>query len=212
MVATHATIIRPVNTRWFQNALDNIDLSQRKLAKRMGEELDREIDPSAVSLMLRGIRDVKADEAATLAKILRVPLEVVLKNLGVDLPQEDTVGSSKVNVVGWLDGHGKVHTDDKILGPRRVSAPPGIPEGTVALRDQSGTVWDGWVSYYKPVTYLMPDAIGRLCVVEVANGDQFVKVVQRGFDPGTFRLIGVNGADSDLGTIKSASPIIWLKQ
>lgn len=196
-----ATII---NTRWFRDKLEDKNLSQRKLAKQIG------IDPSAVSLMLRGLREISIDEAVEMARILGIPKDEVLAQIGVDLSHDK--GGAQVDVVGWIGRDGHV-TMGRALGPKYVIAPPNVPTGTVALRDQSETTWDGWVSYYKPVGYVMPEAIGRLCVVELAvTNETLLRVIKHGFSPGTFRLLGVNGSQSEAGQVQSASPILWVKQ
>jgi transcriptional regulator with XRE-family HTH domain len=193
-----------INTRWFRDKLEDRNLSQRKLAKEIG------IDPSAVSLMLRGLREISIEEAIQMAKILGLPKDEVLAQIGVDLSQDR--GGAQLDVVGWIGKDGQVHMG-RPLGPQKVIAPPNVPEGTVALRDQSESPWDGWVSYFKPVDYVMPEAIGRLSVVEFAvTGEKFVRIIKHGYEPGTFRLLGVNGAQSEAGQIVSASPILWIKQ
>lgn len=68
--------INHVDTRWFQNALADKRLSQRKLAIRLG------VDPAAVSLMIRGKRKMSAAEAAEVAKFLGVSVEEVLWKSG----------------------------------------------------------------------------------------------------------------------------------
>jgi len=201
----HTAGKRGVNTRWFKDQLEDRQISQRKLAKAIG------IDPSAVSLMLRGLREIKVEEAIQLAQILGLPKDDVLANLGVDLSQDDRTGE-RVAVAGYITEGGRV-IEGPAMGPKTVPMPPDVPPGTVALRDQSGTTWDGWVTYYKPVDYVMPEAIGRFSVVEVmGSGEKFVKVLRHGFEPGTYRLIGVNGTASDVGRIRSASPVIWVRQ
>lgn len=67
-----------VNTRWFQNGLADVRVSQRKLAKMMG------VDPSAVTLMLKGRRAMSASEAALIAKVLGVSVDDVLREAGIE--------------------------------------------------------------------------------------------------------------------------------
>lgn len=67
-----------INTRWFQNGLADVKVSQRRLAKMMG------LDPSAVTLMLQGRRAMSAAEAAMIAKVLGVPVADVLRQAGID--------------------------------------------------------------------------------------------------------------------------------
>lgn len=68
-----------VDTRWFQNALADKRLSQRKLASMLG------LDPAAVSLMIRGRRKLSAAEAAEIARFLGVSVEEVLTRAGVGI-------------------------------------------------------------------------------------------------------------------------------
>lgn len=65
-----------VDTRWFQDRLADKRLSQRRLAARLG------LDPAAVSLMLRGKREVKVSEAAQIARFLGVEVDEVLGRFG----------------------------------------------------------------------------------------------------------------------------------
>lgn len=65
-----------VDSRFFQNALADKGLSQRKLAARLG------LDPAAVSLMIKGKRKLSASEAAEIAKFLGISVEEVLFRSG----------------------------------------------------------------------------------------------------------------------------------
>lgn len=65
-----------IDTRWFQSRLADKRLSQRQLAKLMG------LDPSAVSLMLRGKRKLSAAEAREIARLLGVEASEVLMRAG----------------------------------------------------------------------------------------------------------------------------------
>lgn len=65
-----------IDTRWFQNQLADKRLSQRQLAKRM------DLDPAAVSLMLRGKRKMTANEAVEIANMLGVSADEVLMRAG----------------------------------------------------------------------------------------------------------------------------------
>ena len=69
-----------IDTRWFHNQLADKRLSQRQLAKRM------DLDPAAVSLMLRGKRKMSAAEAAEIATLLGVSADEVLMRAGATLP------------------------------------------------------------------------------------------------------------------------------
>lgn len=72
-----------IDTRWFQDRLADKRLSQRKLASMMN------LDPAAVSLMIRGKRKMSAAEAAEIAKFLGVEASEVLVKAGADAPSRD---------------------------------------------------------------------------------------------------------------------------
>ena len=57
-----------MNTEWFRQLLSTRKLSQRGLAKLL------ELDPAAVSLMLRGQRKMTNEEAHQISMILGVPI------------------------------------------------------------------------------------------------------------------------------------------
>jgi transcriptional regulator with XRE-family HTH domain len=194
--------VRPVNTRWFKDRLADRKLSMRKVAKQL------DLEPSAVSLMLRGLRKIKIEEAAALAPMLGVPLNEVLMQCGFDLSH--AVEGEHVPVVGWADPDWRVHMGES-TGPKLVVAPPN--KGTVALRDQSGGFWDGWLMYYKPTEHIRPKAIGRLSVVELLDtGEKLIRWLKPLLEPeDAYYLLGVGGAASGAVRIKSASPILWVK-
>lgn len=198
------TAAAAVNTRWFQDTLADRQLSQRKLAKMMN------LDPSAVSLMLRGMRVISADEATEMARIIGVPYEDLLAQIGIDLPRE--TGVDTVPLAGWIDDDGLVHPQTS-AGPTRAAKPPGSPDGTVALRHMTDGYRDGWLVYYCPVDYIMPEALGRLAVVEYAKtGTKAVRVVKHGYEPGQYRLLDHMSGETETARITSASVVTWIKQ
>ena len=56
------------------------------------------------------------------------------------------------------------------------------------------------------------DALGKLCVVQMGDGDALLAVVKRGYLNGRFNLLSQSGAvikrDAEL---KNASPVVWQK-
>lgn len=178
-------------------------MSQRKLAKMM------HLDPSAVSLMLRGMRAISADEAAELSRILGVPLADVLAQIGVDLPRE--TGLDMAKIVGWVDMRGIVHPQHP-SGPREAPRPPGAPDSTVAVRFMSDDWRDGLLLFFTPVDYVMPEAIGRMAVVELPDGRQSVSVVKHGYEPGQYRLAHAVTGEMTMSRVVSASLVTWMRQ
>ena len=78
------TIAAKIDTRWFQDRLSDVRLSQRKLARQMS------LDPAAVSLMIRGKRKMSAAEAAEIARFLGVSVTEVLVRAGIGPTMRET--------------------------------------------------------------------------------------------------------------------------
>lgn len=78
----------PVDTRWFQNSLKDLRVSQRELAGMLG------VDASAVTLMLRGRRKMTAAEAALISRVLGVGVDEVMRRAGLD-PRRAMVSEGK---------------------------------------------------------------------------------------------------------------------
>lgn len=200
---------RAINTRWFKEVLRERQMSQAKLADEM------DLDPSAISLAFRGERDIRADEAAEMARILRVPLEDVLRNAGIQLKEDGT--RTKVPVVGWIDGKLAIHFG-RPKGAQKVQAPEDLA-GLVCVRYQTSETrleaFDGVLSYFVPRSDVSAEAIGRWCVVEFAKGGWALRVVRRGYQRGAYNLstvltTGDKNSEEDVW-LKSASPVLWLK-
>jgi len=69
-----------INGDWFRAKLTEKNRSQRALAKHLG------LDPSAVTLMLRGERRLQMDEAEQIAVFLGESLMDVLRAAGMPVP------------------------------------------------------------------------------------------------------------------------------
>src|SRR5690606_20258949 len=87
---------RGVNKRYFQQLLQDRDLSQRGLAKLM------HLDQSSLVRAFQGKRKFKTQETAQLARILNVPLEEVLRNLDVEVPMMRLAKGGTVAVTGQV--------------------------------------------------------------------------------------------------------------
>lgn len=83
-----------VDTRWFQNRLADRRISQRKLATVLN------LDPSAVSLMLRGKRQMSAAEAAEVSRVLDVDVEEVLRHAGISMGMVAAVKGQRASAAG----------------------------------------------------------------------------------------------------------------
>jgi hypothetical protein len=145
-----------------------------KSKKGLAEALGRQ--PSAVTALLHGEREIKAREVP----IIRAYLELD--------------GERTVPLVGFVGAGAEAHYYDRQQDELdRVPAPDGMSPETVAveIRGESlGALFDRWLVYYdqveRPVT---PELIGKLCVVGLADGRVLIKKIQRSKARGLFHLI-----------------------
>lgn len=95
---------------------------------------------------------------------------------------------------------------------REAVAPPECSEDCQALRCQSGTALDGWLLFYQPMEGVSLEAVGRLCVVKNLEGDDLVRVVNRGYELGFFVLTRLLGGETEHVMLRSAAPVTWMRQ
>lgn len=192
----------PVNTRWFRDRLADQRMSQRALARAMG------LDPAAVSLTLRGKREMKIAEAAAIARLLGVPADEVMEHAGVRISSKNTL----VPVGATMDATAEVHFD---LASGDVVPHPGgdLPEVACACRCKTeGTDlahMDGWVlfSNHAPEGGISPEAVGRLSFCRVTNGGVYVARIVRGTRRGRWTLITPIGTMKDVD-VEWAKPVL----
>lgn len=199
-------IRRGVNKQYFQNLLKDQQLSQRQLAKLMHR------DQSAIVRGFSGKRVFTTEETADLARILNVPIEDILRNLDVDVPQMRSTKGGTVAVTGQVLA-GKIEFG-RPAGPRAVAAPPNETGlGLQALRYTDEGPLEGSYLYYRPTTGVAPQSIGRLCVCVVSGGETVLATprpssVQRE----VYTLRDVLGRIFlEDAWLESASPVVWIK-
>lgn len=191
-----------MNTDWFRDVLAAKKLSQRKLAALM------ELDPAAVSLMLRGQRRMTNEEAHQLSIILGVKTTEILRQAGIAVSDD----VRHVKVTGFIDGEAVVtlfprRTHDKVVGPAD------CPEGTYALQKRTpNSPQDGWMYFVSPSEDDPRAHLGKLCCVALDNGEHVAAFVQRGYRTGTFNLIRCSGvALRTDANVTWASTVLWVK-
>ncbi len=193
-----------INTGWFKDRIAMKQMSQRKLAKALG------LDPAAMSLMLRGRRTITPQEAEKMAAELGVPLTTVLEQIGLDV----TAGASaKATIRGRTDDAGRV-VMGRVEGPRRVEAPIGMADDAAAIRATRENFTDGWLYFYQPTDTITMDAVGRLCVAQVAGKDEWhLRVVRRGYSKGTWTLADPLGSHVPIENVRlsTAAPVLWIR-
>ena len=195
----------PVDTAWFRAALRARGLSQRQLARQM------RLDPSAVSLMLRGRREIRTREAQRLAEVLGTPLSDVLSHSGIRVRGRE---GATVALGGWIDGHGAIEFGET---EERVERPPGAPTDSIALvaRTLGGPLhyMDRWLLYIDKPRQRVADCVGRLSVVQLEGAERPVLAyVYRGLQVGTFALTRPPSEVPDQpAPVEWATPIIWIR-
>lgn len=191
-----------MNTDWFKDLLAAKKLSQRRLASLM------ELDPAAVSLMLRGQRRMTPEEAHQMSLILGVKVTEILRQAGVAVSDD----VRQVKVAGFIDEKAVVtlfprRTHDKVVGPAD------CPEGTYALQKRTpNTPQDGWMYFISPAEDDPRAHLGQLCCTALENGEHLVCFLQRGYRTGTFNLIRCSGvAERTDANVVWASRVLWVK-
>lgn len=195
-------MVAEIDKVWFEDRIRARKTSQRQLAKLMG------MDASAMSLMLNGKRRMSAKEAADVAGLLGVPVDEVLRHAGAPVAVDKR---RSVPVAGYVGPSGEV-TFGRALGPRTAVAPADCADGCRALRVQNGCALDGWLLFYHPMDGVSLEAVGRLCVVRTAEGEDLLRVVSRGYEPGFFVLGRLLGGDREHVRLQSAAPVLWVRQ
>ena len=209
-----------VNRKWFDDHMRDKKYTQRSLGELVG------IQYSAINLILKGERVLKATEAEIIARAFGVDVTEVLIAAGqlnlITLVNASSIQTAKsfgpkveilpqANVVGRIDDNGVVHCDG-ILGPPKVVTPIGIPSQCNVLRFQTTNYMDGWLAYYMPTNSVSPDAVGQLCVVQCATGETVLRNVKRGYGAKDYTLVPIADGETETKVIESASPVLWLKQ
>lgn len=152
-----------VDRQWFVEQLRRRKLSQSELARLLHK------DSSTITHILTGAHRIKLDDAVSVAGILRTDIATVLRKLGYD------VSSHNATIRGAVKGNGQITA----ISPRSGSAmsvtvPPAATSALICeARTDPMAAYDGAVFLYAeaegPGSYVPPDAIGRLCIVEAAD-------------------------------------------
>lgn len=191
-----------VNTKWFKDRLAQRDLSMRKLAKLM------DLDPAAVSRMLRGQRDMTKLEANKISGLLTVPVTEVLRQAGVPVTEDSRALPLKARV----DAAGMLHTIAN-KNPRRVNAPHDVPAAGLVVQIRAPDVpSDGWMFFAAAFDSRVEGFIDRLCIVELKKHGHALGVLKRGYDGERYNLVPFTGAHpiENVDPV-SAAPVLWIR-
>jgi transcriptional regulator with XRE-family HTH domain len=191
-----------VNTTWFKDRLAERDLSMRRLAKLL------ELDPSAVSLMLRGKRVMTADEANRISGLLTIPVTEVLAQAGIQIDDD----ARHLPIKAYVDARG-VLTPLTSKNPRRIAAPRDVPANGLAIQIRAPELqMDGWVIFAGAFDLRVTALIDRLCVIEIQSDGHMVGTLKRGYDDERFNLVPFTGAAVSANVaVKAAAPVLWIR-
>jgi hypothetical protein len=191
-----------MNTAFFKTRLRDRQITQRKLASHLG------LDPAAVTLLLRGERRMRPEEAQTIADLLKLPITEVLREAGMQIRE----GVQKVPVQGSVDSHGRV-TLMPVGTHEMTTAPEDVPRDGYAFQMRAfGDVQDGWVIFVSDATASAEQHLDRLCAVSVADGRAVVAFVKRGYRQGLYNLaLWPSREPMHDVAIASVSPVLWLR-
>ena len=193
-----------IDTKWFRDKLSDRQMSQRALARAMG------LDAAAVSLMLRGKREMKIQEAAEVARLMGVPAEEILTHAGIKLGS----GGQRLGLAGTMDGTGEVKWQNpRTLG--NVPSPPGIEANAAIQCRTAGTpldYMDRWLLYFigPRKDGVHTDALERLSIVKVRNGLTGIAMVKRGYQRGRWNLSGPALTANDVD-LEYAIPVLFIQ-
>lgn len=192
----------PMNTEWFRQKLADRKLSQRQLAKLM------DLDPAAISLMLRDQRKMTNEEAHFIASTIGVTVTEVLRQAGIEVLDDVRA----VPISAAVDAKAAVtlfpaKTHDKVHGPAD------CPAGTFAVQCRAPTtVQDGWLLFISPSQMEPTELLDRICLVTLKNGTQVIAVLRRGYRNGAFNLITWPEREQKMDTdVAWASHVLWIK-
>lgn len=194
-----------IDRDWFMDRLAARNASVRGLARHVG------LDPSAMSRLINGKRQLQTKEVTAIASFLGAEPDEVLRRVGIATP-----APKGVTIGAIVDEAGKVQG---LQEP--VALPPGVIErAAVGVKDVSTlraaqvrvqgegplSMWDDAVVLYQE-TSDVAQAIGTLAVVETTKGEHLLAHVDRARKTGEATLRSPGGKAREVA-IRSASPVL----
>lgn len=192
-----------VDTDWFRARLADRQMSQRGLARALG------LDAAAVSLMLRGKREMKITEAVELARLLGVPADDVMQAAGVRMQS----GGNMVPIVGIVDGAGEFHWQD---GGQVQHPGGGLATDVQAVQCQTAGSplehMDGWLLFGQGTAPkgVQAEAVGRLSLCRIRNGVIYLAAPSRARQRGRWNLTSPAAAARDVD-LEWAAPVLLIQ-
>jgi transcriptional regulator with XRE-family HTH domain len=193
-----------IETQWFVDRLAAREMSQRQLAKLMN------LDPAAVSYMLRGKRKITLAEAAQLAALLDSTPSEILDRAGIN-----NQSLKRVRLEGSINGNAEIVAFGKGAHDM-IEAPGDVPPDTVAYQCRtSGTELDrldGQIYFVNHTKSTPIQYVEAICVCARKAGPAVVAQIRKGYKRGTYNLVLVgSGKTLEDQELAWASPVTWCK-
>jgi hypothetical protein len=202
-----------IDTAWFNDQIKNsVFGSQRQLARKMKGSSGKSLEPSALSLMLRGKQAMRDEDRQQLADLLSVPLVEILRRSGYEL---DDPHMKAVPVKGVMDRTWTYVPLKKEGEP--ILAPSDIPVGSFGIRVVTQrseiSLIDGWQFVASKVEDCRAEHVGRLCLVKPKSHKPTILFVERGYKAKTFNLVSTapNIEPIESAIVEWCAPIIWIR-
>lgn len=158
-----------------------------------------------------GTRPLSKSAAANYAKAFKVAAGWLLYGEG------DPGLPIRAPLLGYVGAGSQAYFFNEGQGPLdEVELPPGGTHKTVALEARGGSMpgiaEDRWLIYYDDIrTPPTDEMIGRLCVVQVLNGNVLVKKLQHGRKPGHYDLYSTLDPPILDQKLEWAALVTWIK-
>lgn len=193
---------KTINTKWFKERLAERDMSMRRLAKLL------ELDPSAVSLMLRGRRKMTPQEANQISGLLTLPVTEVLRQAGIPVSED----ARDVPVKAFVDARSTLQMVTA-KNARRVTAPHDVPGAGMALQVRAPEhSTDGWILFAGAPDPRPESMIDRLCVLKIAGDGHVLGTLKRGYDDSRYNVAPYTSAAMiENVEVDSAAPVLWIR-
>lgn len=168
------------------------------------------LDPSAMSLMLRGKRRITLEEAAQMAVLLNVTTNDVLEQAGVAV----LTGDPKIPVIGHMTGDSKVVMEAE--GTHEMTkGPSDLPPDAIAVQCRTANtpleLMDGWMLFMSDKHDNPATAIDMMALVATKGNGMRIGTVKRGYRRGTYNLIMMGQEPIQNVELAWASPILWIR-
>lgn len=187
-------------SEWLREALDLSGVKQAELARQLTEKLGRSIDRAAVNKMASGTRAISGDELLEIERItgFEAPNEIEVKLVG-------KVGAGQAIL--------PLDADDDETCPAPAQSKPGTVGVIVSGDSMYPAYEDGEILFYS--RHLPPsEMLNRKCVVKLADGRMFVKVLRKGSTDKTWTLQSFNTLYADMKdeVVEWVAKIEWTRQ